>query len=208
MLTDRFGKIWTTKLTKRSRDAIRDWTLKQQVFATPYVPGQPLPELVWKDVPLSIRVSDLGELQMLQTDQDTLWEVIAAWLFPQWQHFVLVVDKGLPSEETLNGRSAFDEVCDAGFLAAALVALEQHALLFSSGPWGQMRVQEYEKVKAEQIEVERRKLQKDWNTNSNPAGRNTAESSSSVPTPPTSVGGNSNSGIAGSAATSTPTIVS
>lgn len=127
MLTDRFGHIWPTTLTRRSIKAMEDWKFPVERPD----PGATAddPQWVTVDVPLGFDVTSIVEFLRMEIDTDLKFEVLAAWLFPHWQKHTLTIEEA-GQTVTLTGRAAFDEVCDAAFVNAAVRQLRDLSLSF------------------------------------------------------------------------------
>lgn len=127
MLTDRFGHIWPTTLTRRSIKAMEAWTVRRSMPAAGSSPESPVFEE--RDVPLGFDVTNVVEFLQLELDTDTKFDVLEAWLYPYWKdHELTVTEAG--QTIVLKGREAFQEVCDADFVNRAIAILRDLSLAF------------------------------------------------------------------------------
>lgn len=206
-ITDAFGNSWETRLSKRGLDAIRDWDVEYETYATPPVEGQPLPPLVKKTRKLGIDVTNVVDLISLQLNIDDTFELLAAWLFPQWQSLKVQTIVGY-EPVILTGREAFEEVCDPDFVDAAMTALVENAKRFFRGRVGQAQNDEYDRLESEIAANLRPAMRQTMLNALKSAGLSMPESSGSGPLPVTSPGGNSNSSTSVSVDSSTPSTAS
>jgi hypothetical protein len=164
MLTDSKGNVWDTKLTYRNIKAIAEWEVVEKITIRDEDGTE---RTVEKKERLGINVTFLPDLMRMQLVPGEYSEVIAAWLWPQWQPKMT--------------RDEFDDLLDAEFFAAAQAALEDKAKDFFSGPAGQMAIGEYNQSRDAMVESLRPRVQRWLTTILQIDGKSTPESSDSVP---------------------------
>jgi hypothetical protein len=163
MLKDAKGNIWTTDVTYATIKRVRNWLVTENYWDGTKTCERPMP--------LAIDLLYLPDLVRMSVNPSEEFEVIAAWLFPQWDGKMT--------------RDQFDELLTPEFKVAALKALREEVDRFFTGSGGEMTLEEVARAEAELVEKWRLRVRDSLQSILMNAGKSTPESSESVETPTT-----------------------
>lgn len=161
MITDIKGNQWETRLSYRMIKAIAAWKVASIQLSPPDEAGNRKEIVTSRD--LGVDVTNIASLAELSLEISDKFEVVAAWLWPQW----------VPKMT----RDEFDDLLTPEFVNAAITELEVQARSFFTGPVGTMGLEEIDRFVVEFAEKVRPELAAHLRRNLMPAGKSMPESS-------------------------------